>query len=165
MHLVQNLFPLYCVDKKILLSRPVLTRVDIETVVRNSYMNFKVESEVGEGGKKGGNEMVDPHALYAGGAKPAGVGDGGNVKGGIRRGKGKQQQQPQQQQQQRQQQQQQTSRQAEQEEQYKQQLRETVQAVVMETVQAVPVAAVPWQVVQALGAQTQSSKSVRSMRG
>ena len=89
--IVKNLSPLYYVDKKMLLSRPELTRTEIETVVRNTYLSVKVE--VGGDGNNGGKEDVDPHALYADGVEPAGAGGGGTGKGRTRRGRQPQQQQ------------------------------------------------------------------------
>ena len=102
-HIVQNLSASYEVEKKILLSSPGLTRSNIEEVIRNAYMSQK--QNVGR--SKGQSKGDDPHALYAGGAQPAGA--GGNGMGRDSKGKQKNRQQKQQQSQQQQQQQQQQS--------------------------------------------------------
>ena len=80
-HTVQNLTTPYEVEKKILLSSPGLTRSNIEEVVRNVYMSHN--QNVGKG--KGQTKGDDPHALYAGGAQPVGV--GGNRVGRDTKGK------------------------------------------------------------------------------
>ena len=100
-HIVQNLSAPYEVEKKILLSSPGLTRSNIEEAVRNAFMSHK--QNVGRG--KGQSKGDDPHALYAGGAQPAGA--GGNGMGRNSKGKQKNRQKQQQSQQQQQQQQQQ----------------------------------------------------------
>ena len=105
-YIVQNLSASYAVEKKVLLSNPDLIRSNIEEVVRNAYMSLK--QDVGRG--KGQSKIDDPHALYAGGAQPAGAGGNGmgrNSKGKQKNRQKQQQLQQQQQQQQRQQQQQQ----------------------------------------------------------
>ena len=96
-HIVQNLSASYEVEKKILLSSPRLTRSNIKEVVRNAYMSHK--QNVGRG--KGQSKGDDSHALYAGGAQPAGA--GGNGMGRNSKGKQKNRQKQQQSEQQQQQ--------------------------------------------------------------
>ena len=72
-YIVQKLSASYDGEKKILPSRPGRTRPIIEEVVRNANMSRK--QNVGKG--KGQTNGDDPHALYAGGAQPAGAGGNG----------------------------------------------------------------------------------------
>ena len=102
-HIVQNLSASYEVEKKILLSSPGLTRSNIEEVVRNAYMSLK--QNVGR--SKGQTKADDPHALYTGGAQPAGAGGNGMGRDSKGKQKNRQRQQKQHQSQQQQQQQQQ----------------------------------------------------------
>ena len=68
-------------EKKILLSSPGLTHSNVEEVVRNAYMSHRQNVSKGKGQTKGDG----PHALYAGGARPAG--EGGNGMGRDSKGK------------------------------------------------------------------------------
>ena len=70
-HIVNNLSSLYTIQSKSILSRPSVPRSEIDEIIRGAYVNDKVEMEMVTKalGVKG---AVDPHALYAGAAQPAG---------------------------------------------------------------------------------------------
>ena len=104
-HIVTTVSSLYIIQGKSILSRPSIPRSEIDEIIRDAYVNDKLEKEMvtkALGAKVG----VDPHGLYAGAVQPAGgagTGSGSrrrNKKGGRHKQQQQQQQQFQQQQQQ-----------------------------------------------------------------
>ena len=64
-HIVTNLSSSYTIQSKSILSRPSIPRSEIDEIIRDAYVNDKLEKEMvtqALGVKVG----VDPHALYAG---------------------------------------------------------------------------------------------------
>ena len=70
-HIVTNFSSLYTIQTKSVLIRPSIPRSDNDEIIRDAYVNDKLEKEMvtkALGVKVG----VDPHALYAGAVEPAG---------------------------------------------------------------------------------------------
>ena len=93
---VNILSPLYTIQVKPILSCPTIPRSEIDDIIRDAHMNDRVEKEMLSKAMevKG---VVEPHALYAGGAQPAGgggaaSGGGGGARRGGRHNDGQQQQ-------------------------------------------------------------------------
>ena len=75
-HIVTNLSSLYTIRSQSIISRPSIPRPEIDEVIRDAYVNDKLEKKMvtmALGVKAG----VDPHALYAGAVQPAGGADTG----------------------------------------------------------------------------------------
>ena len=68
-HIVINLSSLYTIQSKSILSRHSIPRSEIDEIIRDAYVNDKLEREMVTKalGVKGG---VDQHALYAGAVQP-----------------------------------------------------------------------------------------------
>lgn len=85
-HLVNKPFSLYTIQSSLVLYRPIIRGFGIDQIIRDAYTKDTIEKEMVTKAlaMKG---VADPHALYAGGAHPAGGGgassdgEGGNSRG------------------------------------------------------------------------------------
>ena len=75
-HVVTNLSSLYTIQCKSIISRPSIPRSEIDEIIRDAYANDKVDKEM-VSKALGLQGVVDQHALYGGGAQPAGGGGAG----------------------------------------------------------------------------------------
>ena len=97
-HIVTNLSSLYTIQSKSILSRPSIPRSEIDEIVRDAYVNDKLEKK-GVTKALGVKVGLDPRVSYACAIQPAsGAGTSSGSRGRNKRGgKYKQQQQQQQQ--------------------------------------------------------------------
>ena len=98
-HIVINLSSLYTIQSKSILSRPSIPLYDIDEIIRDAYVNDKLEKEMVSKALRG-NVGVDSHALYISAVQPGGgAGTDPGSRGRNKRGEMYKQQQPQQRQQ------------------------------------------------------------------
>ena len=75
-HVVTKLSSLYMIQSKSILSRPSTPRSEIEEIIRDAYANDRADKEM-VSKALGVQGVVNQHALYTGGAQPAGGGGAG----------------------------------------------------------------------------------------